>query len=734
MQLKAIAHWSDGSREDVTPICRFLSNDDSVADVSVDGLATSAGKGDTHLVVFYDNGITPVPVMLPISPQTAKNYPKVAASSKIDEFVLAKLKKLGAVPSEICGDAEFLRRASLDITATLPSPEEVQAFLANKSPNKRTEKIDELLKRPGYSAWWGTKICDWTGNNAQNIGNNSFRNEDAKHWYEWVRHRIDENVRYDEMMEGIVLATGREGDQSFEDYCQEMGQYYREDDPVSFAEHPSLPQFWARRNIRQPEEKALAFAYAFMGVRIQCAQCHKHPFDQWSQQDFEQFTAFFSGIQYGNRREDRETLDKMNEKLGLAGKRGGDARKMYPQLLREGKTIPFQEIYVDGRRIKQNKGNKNKRDVGRVITPKLLGGDEVIAEEFGDPRGALMQWLKDEKNPYFAKAFVNRVWANYFHRGIIEPADDQNLANPPSNAPLLEWLTAEFIAHDYDMRWLHRTIVSSDAYQRSWVPNDTNVLDEKNFSHALPRRLPAEVIYDALQMATASDQKRAEMLASVDLRAIGPTSAYRNRGRTGYALTTFGKPERIENCDCERSFEPSLLQVLYVRNDAEALAMIDSRGSWLDQVAKENKLRFTPSAAPTQGNDKRRKQAGEVYRQIKSLTERIDKLRADGKDEAARELDDQRQKLRRRVAKLREDLSAGQHADATGGDAGEKSVVDEQGPGLIRQAYLRTLSREPDERELTRSLDYLRESESVATGLRDVVWALVNTKEFMVNH
>ena len=194
VQLRAVAHWSDGTREDVTPICRFQSNDDAVAEVTTDGLVSCKGKGDTHLVVFYDNGITPVPVMLPVSPETAKNYPKVAASTKVDEFVVEKLKKLGVVPSEICSDEEFLRRVSLDMTATLPSPEEVKEFLAEKSPNKRADKINELLKRPGYSAWWATKICDWTGNNAQNSGNNSFRNEDAKHWFEWVRHRIDRNV------------------------------------------------------------------------------------------------------------------------------------------------------------------------------------------------------------------------------------------------------------------------------------------------------------------------------------------------------------------------------------------------------------------------------------------------------------------------------------------------------------------------------------------------------------
>ena len=731
VQLKAIAHWSDGTQEDVTPICRFQSNDDATATIDESGLVTSTGKGDTHIVAFYDNGITPVPVMLPISPKTAKNYPQVATSTKIDELVVEKLAKLGVLPSEVCDDAEFLRRVSLDITATLPAPSEVEEFLADNSPNKRAEKVDELLKRPAHAAWWATKFGDWTGNNAQNSGNNSFRNEESRHWHQWLEHRVAENMPYDELIAGIVLATSRKEGQSFEDYCEEMGAYFREDDPVSFAEHHSLPQYWSRRNIRQPEEKALSFAYAFMGVRIQCAQCHKHPFDQWSQQDFEQFTAFFGGIAYGTKNEDRQAMQAMNKELGLDGLRGGELRRMYPKLLSEGKTVPFLELHVNGRPYQKRDGNDNRaRRTGRVITPKLLGGDKVIEDEYGDPRVALMEWLRGESNPYFAKAFVNRVWANYFHRGIIEPADDLNLANPPSNEALLNWLTEEFVASGYDMRWLHRTIVLSDAYQRSWVPNETNKLEEKNFARAIPRRLPAEVIYDALQMATASDEKRAEFGSEIDKRSIGPASAYSGRGRTGYALTAFGKPARIENCDCERSVEPSLLQVLYIRNDAEALAMIDQRGSWVEQIAREKNLRFSPSAAPVRMNDSIRKRIDQAKTQIKNLTKRIEQLEKDGKGGQAQALKKQRQRLVQRIAAVRGDAPSNE-----GGDSDEsKSLLETEGPALVRQAYLRTLSRTPDERELTRSLDYLRDCETVAEGLRDLVWALVNTKEFMVNH
>jgi hypothetical protein len=553
------------------------------------------------------------------------------------------------------------------------------------------------------------------------------------------------------MMEGIILATSRREGQDFEQYCQEMGTYYKRSEPADFAEHPSMPHYWSRRNIRQPEEKALSFAYSFMGVRIQCAQCHKHPFDQWSKQDFEQFTAFFAGVTYGTRQEDREALDKMNEALGLKGKRGGDARRNLPQMLNDGKTIPFQEVYASGRpyRPREGGGNNNRRrNVGRVITPKLLGGDEVIAKQYGDPRVAVMEWLRSPENPYFAKALVNRVWANYFHRGIVEPADDLNLANPPSNEPLLDWLTQGFIDSDYDLQWLHRTIIASDTYQRSWKPNASNRLDERNFSRAVPRRMPAEVVNDALQLATASDEQRLAYEQDLNQRAIGPGTAYQNRGRSGYLLTTFGKPARIENCDCERSMEPSLLQVLFVRNDNEALSMIERRGSWLEQVAREQKLPFTAAAQSGNENRDRRQGTERLNRRIRELDQRIAKLKEeDGKKEDVDRLEAERQGLRERLKRFARDdrrkiEEAGDGKPAGDGQDGadasaaspDKSLVEEQGAALVRQAYLRTLSRQPDERELSRSLEHLRTSPTLMAGMRDVMWALINTKEFIVNH
>lgn len=736
MPLQAIAHWSNGDREDVTPLCRFQTNDNAVAAVDESGIVKATGTGDTHVVVFYDNGVTPIPVIQPISAEVAANYPQVPTPTKIDELVVQKLRKLGIVPSELSSDEEFLRRVSLDVTGTLPTPEQVKRFLADKSPDKRERKIEELLDSPGYAAWWATKICDITGNNAQQQGNNQFRNEESRQWYEWVQARIAKNVPYDEIVAGIVLATSRQEGQSYAEYCESMAKYYRKDEPVSFAENETLPHYWAKRNARNAEEKALGFAYAFLGVRLQCAQCHKHPFDQWSKQDFEHFTAFFGGITYGLRPEDRDDRAAMLESLGVDTKKPNNEQlRQLSKMVADGKPIPMQEVFVRTPRTNANRRNAKAKDRGasRVITPKVLGGEEVATREYGDLREALMEWMRSEDNPYFARAIVNRVWANYFNVGIIEPPDDQNLANPPSNEALLAHLTEEFIAHKYDLKWLHRTIVNSRTYQLSWRPNPTNRLDTRNFSRSVPRRLPAEVAYDALRFATAGDSEAEKMLTDVSDRAIGPISGYQNRGGRGgsYALLTFGKPARATNCDCERSTEPSLLQTLFLRNDGEMLTLLERKGGWLQQISAE-----PVAKKPTDNRPPLRQEMAELSRNLARVQQRISKLdKKKDADELAL-LEQRRRRLQRQLALLQREAFAARAkaTEATKTDKVSPELVASRGKPLVREAYLRTLSREPSVAELATSLSYLSESESLNTGMRDLLWALLNTKEFIVNH
>ncbi len=299
-QLLVSACWSDGSREDVTALCRFRSNDDSIASIDESGLVTALQAGDTHVVSFYDNGVLPVPVLTPFSEQRGQNYPSVPTPTKIDELVVAKLNRLGVVPAELSTDLEFLRRVSLDICGTLPLPQEVAAFAADTSPGKRIRKIDELLARPTYAAWWTTKLSDFVGNNPQLLNEQPFNGDlAARQWYAWLYQRVLENKPYDEIAAGMILASGRVAGESYEDYCREMGRQSQDETGGSFASRQTMPHYWMRRNNRKPEDMAQSFAYAFMGVRIQCAQCHKHPFDQWTKKDFDDFSAFFKPISFG---------------------------------------------------------------------------------------------------------------------------------------------------------------------------------------------------------------------------------------------------------------------------------------------------------------------------------------------------------------------------------------------------------------------------------------------------
>ena len=722
-QLRAIAVWSDGSREDVTPLCRFQSNDDQVATIDEHGRVTATGPGNGHVVVFYDNGVVPVEVLLPVSDLHGPRFPDVPTPTRIDELVVAKLRTLGEVPADLCTDAEFLRRASLDITGTLPLPEEIEAFLAETAADKRVRKVDELLERPGYAAWWATKFCDWTGANVRQMQNQAVDDERfaAQAWYEWIRSRLERNVPYDELVEGIVLGRSREDGESFDDFCSRMSDYVADTGPAGFASHPSLPYYWSRRNFRTNEERALGFAYTFLGVRIQCAQCHKHPFDQWTQADFDRFENFFARVRYGEDPETKGRAKEMLDELGVDQKelRGNTLRKELERLVKkEEKVVPFRETFVVPPPPAAVKKGKNKPPREKVVTGRtaaVLGGEEFRIDELEDPRQALMDWLRSDDNPYFAAAIVNRVWSGYFNVGIVEPPDNLSLANPPSNAPLLAELTAGFKASGYDLKWLHRQIATSRTYQLGWRTNETNRLDERNFARAVPRRIPAEVIYDALQAATAADADAARLRDAITERSIGDVTG-QARG-SQYALGVFGRSVRDSNCDCDRSMEPSLLQTVYMQNDQELLTTIGRKNGWVQEVV----ARFGSSAQPPADSPSA---VRKLERSLPRLEKRIAALRSTGKEKQAGQLEQQIATTRRRLESLR------------------ASTVPESAPPftpddvdtVVRQAYLRTLSRPPEPGELQAAAAYFQETADVAEATRDLLWVLLNTKEFVVNH
>jgi len=657
-QLKVVAVWSDGVQEDVTPLSRFRTNDEGMCKIDENGLATALGPGDTHVVAMYDNGVTPIPVMLPVSGQVGPKYPPVVTATKVDELIINKLKKLGITPSELCSDAEFLRRTSLDLTGTLPTSAEVEKFLNDQSSDKRAKLVDELLSRPGYAAWWATKMSDWTGNNQaqlaqqfQNLGIDP--NAISAQWYYWIYQRLADNKPYDEIIAGILVSTSRTEGQSYEDYCKEFLKLAKAD-PQEFAKKESMPYFWMRQNFRKNEEMVVGFCYTFLGLSIQCAQCHKHPFDQWSKKDFDGFSGFFTKVGIGVAPNAFEEYVTVSKEANLANNlQNNDLRKKLAELVAEGKAIPQREVFVGlppgSKPPRLPQGTSFRGGAGPVpvsaASATLLGGEKLDLAKINDPRQTLLDWMRLEPTRYFARSIVNRVWANYFNRGIIEPPDDMNLANPPCNAELLDYLTKSFVEHKYDLKWLHREIISSAAYQRSWKTNESNKLDQRNFSHAVPRRLPAEVAYDAIVQATAGPVEAETLRDKINDRAIGPYVGVTGQGKragSSYVMTVFGRPPRTNNCDCERNTDASLLQTIYLRNDQETLSMVDRATGWSKAMAKKPP---------------------------------------------------------------------------------EEIVTD---------AYLRALNRYPTSAEKEKVLEILKDGGP--TGPRDLIWALVNTKEFIVNH
>ncbi len=635
--LRVVAVWDDGTREDVTPLCRFRTNDDSIATVDQDGWVRTTGAGDTHVIAFYDNGIVAVPILRPVRENIAEASPAASdAKPGIDALVNAKLGKLGIVPSQRCTDTEFLRRVSVDLSGTLPTPAEVTAFLADASPDKREQKVDELLQRPAYAAWWANKLCDFTGCNPNQQA--ELGQEISVQWYMWVYHRLHDNMPYDELVRRIVLARGRSSEQTYEEYAAETSAYFRDDQPADFTRRETMPHYWTRRSMQDAQEAAQAFAQNFLGIRMQCAQCHKHPFAAWTQHDFTEFARFFEPLKFGVAPDADSQYRSLAKQVGLKVRqasgepiRGEPIRSETLRFARKGKTIPWRELYV---------GSRSEPE-----TISLLRSGTVTLSETDDPREPIMQWMTDPENPYFARAIVNRIWAGYFHVGIVDPTDDLTPANPPSNPELLQWLTDGFVANGYDMKWLHRRIALSDTYQRSWKPNETNRGDQRNYSRAIPRRIPAEVVYDIVKQSLASTDKQSEVRTDLTRRAIGHLSM---RLAGTHAMRVFGKPDRVVNCDCERVNQPTLLQAMYLQNDPLVDQLLESSG-WVTEIAEHS---------------------GEF------------------------------------------DLESRQE--------------------LIQLAWLRTVNRPPTPDEVGRAMKHLADCDSVSEAMRDLLWSLMNTKEFIL--
>jgi hypothetical protein len=573
-QIKVQVEFADGSVHDITSFCDFRTNDDAVAEVTNLGMVTSVKPGSTAIIVSYRGNVLPVRVMIPMDLPAGFTYPKVPEVNYIDREVFARLRQLNMVPSDLSSDVEFLRRVTIDTIGQLPTPEEVRTFLADKSPDKRAKKIDELLAHPLHAAMWATKFCDITGNDTQALENPpALKPKRSQQWHDWLRKRFSENMAYDEIVKGILTATSREN-HSPEAWLEQIkkidGALSSGYDTTDYANRETLDLYWRRQAPVPIELWGERTAAAFLGVRVECAQCHKHPFDRWTQAEYRAYANIFASVSVGISPEAKKIVDKEN-----AERKGGAKNNQQVNLIKE--------VYM---------GNVGKMfahpDTGETLNAKTLGGPEVKVVKGQDPRVDLFNWMKSADNPFFARSLVNRIWGHYTGLGIVHPVDDFSLANPPSNEKLLDALAKDFIANKFDFRHIERKVLNSRTYQLSARVNETNKFDTKNYAHSYIRPMMAEAVVDVLNSAFSTTEKFGPEVKPGSKAVEVGTSLFQNQ-QQAYAFRIFGRPPRTTACDCERSMEPALPQKLFLMTDPQILGkFIDPQGR-VQALLKSNK-------------------------------------------------------------------------------------------------------------------------------------------------
>ncbi|HZZ79194.1 MAG TPA: DUF1549 domain-containing protein [Gemmataceae bacterium] len=580
-QLLVKARFGDGSEADITSFCDFRTNDDAVADVSNLGKVNSVKPGSTAIVVSYRGNVIAVPILIPMQLPAGFTYPKTPEVNYVDREVFARLKKLNMAPSNLSSDEEFLRRITIDTIGQLPTPEEIRVFVKDTSADKRTKKIEELLNHPLHAAMWATKFSDITGNDTAALENpNQLKAKRSQQWHDWLRKRFQENMPYDELVKGILTATSREG-RSPEEWIKHVkltddgiapGKY----DTSEYAKRDTLDLYWRRQAAVPIEIWGERTAAAFLGVRVECAQCHKHPFDRWTQAEYRAYANIFAGITSNNvSPEAKKAIDAENK-----SRKGPDAKKNNNQL-----NLITKEVYL---------GNIGKKfthpDTNAALPAKALGGPEIALVKGKDPRVELFNWMRSADNPFFARALVNRIWAHYTGMGLVHPVDDFSLGNPPSNEQLLDALAKDFIEHKFDFRHIERVVLNSRTYQLSSKVNETNKFDTRNYAHGYIRPMIAEAVVDVLNCAFSTNEKFGpEIKPGARAVEVGASQLLQQQ-QAMYAFRLFGRPPRTTACDCERAMEPALPQKLFLMTDPGVLAKFNDPQGRVQNLVKSKTI------------------------------------------------------------------------------------------------------------------------------------------------
>lgn len=508
-QLKVTARYSDGSSRDVTKLALFEANDTAMASATDSGLVNTLDlPGNVAVMVRFGGKVSVCSVSIPLG-APVESLPPV--KNFIDQHVFANLKQIGIPPSPICDDSTFLRRVSLDIGGRLPTMEETKAFLADKAPDKRDRAIESLINSPDYADYFANK---WTAllknqrTEAADITANFA-------FHAWMRDNLLANTPYDQLVRQILASTG------------------------TIVSNP--PVAWYKR-VKEPTTQVEDVAQLFLGVRMQCAQCHHHPFERWTQAEYYHMAAFFS------------------------------------QIGRKPTAIAGEDLIFHKRGTAQTEHRKTRV----MLKPAGLGEPPLDIAPDDDPRLALADWMAQKKNPFFAKALVNRYWKHFFKRGLIEPEDDLRDTNPPTNPELIDALAKHFTDTNFDLKALVRVIAQSHTYQLSAMPNEHNAIDRQAFSHFYPKRMTAEVLLDSIDMVTASKTDFADLPPGT--RAISlPDNSYT---RASPFLKVFGRPDNTSVCECERVSSASLAQSLHLMNASDVKAKLTASGGRAEQLTK----------------------------------------------------------------------------------------------------------------------------------------------------
>lgn len=523
VQLKVTAHYADDSVADVTAWSIFSSTDEAIAGVNPSGKVSIRGSGEGAVLVWFDSQVRLARLTVPfpnqVSPELYANSPR---RNFIDHLNLKQLESLQLPPSPRCDDETFLRRATLDTLGRLPTTEESDAYFANPSETRRDQLIEALLASPSFVDYWTYRWSDLLLINGTRL-----RPEAVKAYYQWIRKQVENNVPWDDFVRQVVTATGT----SFENGATNF-----------YALHQS------------PEDMTENVSQAFMGLSIGCARCHNHPLEKWTNDQYYSMANMFARVRT----------------KGWGGEpRSGDG---------------LRTLYVAA------EGELVQPKTGRPQPPAPLDGEPLPFSDPSDRRTVLATWLTDPQNPYFSRAITNRVWANFYGRGLVEAVDDLRLSNPASNEELLAAASQHLVDHRFDLKQLMRTILQSETYQRSSQPLAVNREDSKYLSRYFPRRLMAEVLLDSIDQVLGTSTSFKEIaFPGADRQAIDfypeGTKAIQlyDTAIASTFLKAFGRHNREITCDCERSDQPSMVQVLHLSNGDTLNPKLAKTGNWIEQ-------------------------------------------------------------------------------------------------------------------------------------------------------